>query len=196
MKKDLIVVASNNKGKIQEIQNKFEPLGIICVGMEEYLKKDLDIDETGETFEENAKIKAIALSELIEGSQWVLADDSGLLIEAMPNELGVKTARFRNDIPIKDRFNLILDECKNVNNYNAKFVCVLVAISPFGEMIVVEGEEKGLIVEPKVDGGFAYDPIFYYPPYEKTNAEMTTEEKNTISHRGIALDKMYEELKK
>ena len=150
------------------------------------------VEENGETFSENALIKAKYVASLID--EYVLADDSGLCLEAL-DILGVKTARYRNDLSYEERRQIVYNLVKDINN-KAAFKCSLCLITPSKEVIIVEGETKGEIHEPKEGNGFAYDPVFYSYDLNKRFSEATLEEKNSVSHRGNAIKKLLEELKK
>ncbi len=193
MSKQLFIIASTNKGKIAEIESKFSTLDIQCMSAEEYLGQNVDVEETGTTFEENALLKAKEISKFIP-DQIVIADDSGLIVDAMPNELGVYSARFMKDSSYEEKCDEVIKRVNENGNRAAKFISSMVMIKPDNTIIQVIGEVEGTINE-KQEGtnGFGYDPIFFYPPMEKTTAQMSKEEKNSISHRGKALDKLYQE---
>ena len=154
--------------------------------------------EDGKTFEENALIKAKAVAEHTDAI--VLGDDSGLEIDYLNKEPGVYSARYMGEDTSYDIKNAKISERMEgvpKEQRSARFVCAMAAIMPDGEVICTEGIMEGLIgYEIKGTNGFGYDPIFYLPEYGMTSAEITPEEKNAISHRGKALHKMQEELKK
>ena len=191
-----IILASNNKHKIQEIKAKLELLNIDILSQSES-GYNIDVEENGTTFAENAAIKAKALYEIIKKP--VIADDSGLEVDLLDGAPGVYSARFCGpDATDKDKYNKILELLKDVNDIEkraARFKCVICYIDERGKEHFFEGACEGTIsFEPKGDGDFGYDPIFLVG--DRTFAEMSEEEKNKISHRGLAIDKLFEYLKK
>lgn len=184
-----LVVASTNKGKIKEIKALLEPLGITVLAMNEILTEPVDIAETGTTFKENALIKATVISQLV--NEVVLADDSGLEVDALDKQPGIYSARFLGtDTPYPVKNQYIIDHLANKSR-TARFVCAMALAIPNQEPIIVQETMEGLINE-RIEGenGFGYDPIFYFPPCKMTSAMMTMEQKNQYSHRGKALRKM------
>ena len=159
---------------------------------------DPDIVEDGKTFEENALIKARAVHALAEGA-YVMADDSGLCIDALDGAPGIYSARFcGEDSTYPEKFAKIFEMLKDVpeEKRTAKFVCSIAVVRPDGSEFTVRGEVCGVLHEkPMGDGGFGYDPIFYVPEFGMTTAQMTKEQKNSISHRGKASRAMAEKLK-
>lgn len=190
-----IIIASSNKGKIREINKFLEPLGIVGKSIEEYFGYDIDICETASTYYGNAKLKAETIYEI--AKKPVLAEDSGFEVEAMEGQLGVYTARYMGyDTPIDEKIAKIYEETKG-KTQKIKYVCCLILYKGPDEIIVSEAEVKGIISkEPIGTEGFAYDKIFYYEEAGKTFAQMSMEEKNKISHRVKALEKLIEEIKK
>ena len=187
-----IVIATHNEHKLKELTEMFNNKDIELVSLNNY---DIDMDvveENGINFVENAIIKAKYVSNFID--EYVLADDSGLCLEAL-DILGVKTARYRNDLEYTERRKIVYNLVKDINN-KAAFRCALCLITPSKEMIIVEGETKGEIHEPKEGNGFAYDPIFYSYELKKRFSEAMPSEKNSVSHRGKAVVKLLKELKK
>lgn len=182
-----IIFATKNKGKIKEIQ---AVLGDSCrvVTMEE-AGITVDVDENGTTFEENAKIKAEAIMKIC--NKVVLADDSGLEIDYLNGEPGIYSARYMgHDTSYDIKNKSLIDRLEGVpdNKRTARFVCAAAAAIPGEKTIVVRGTMEGIIgYEIKGENGFGYDPIFFLPQYGKTSAEISSEEKNKISHRGTAL---------
>ena len=158
---------------------------------------EADIEENGATFEENAIIKARAICRLT--GQIVLADDSGLEVDYMNKAPGVYSARYLGeDTSYSIKNQTIIKNLENAkgDERSARFVCVIAAAFPDGRIITARGEIEGLIAyEEKGDNGFGYDPIFYVPDYNMTTAQMDSEQKNNISHRGKALRLMKEKLK-
>lgn len=186
-----IVIATHNEHKLKEFNEMFKGK-IILESLNNYdINMDL-VEENGKTFIDNAIIKAKYVSNLID--EYILADDSGLCLEAM-DILGVKTARYRNDLEYPERRKIVYELVKDTNN-KAAFKCALCLITPSKEIITVEGEAKGEIHEPKEGNGFAYDPIFYSYELHKRFSEATPKEKNMVSHRGKAVNNLIIELKK
>ena len=192
-----VVLASKNKHKWEEIRKITEKLDIQLV-MESELGVDIDVEETGTTFEENSLLKARAVMEAT--GLPALADDSGIAVDALNGEPGIYSARYGFDDSLDDwgRLRLLLKNMENVpdDQRQAKFVCVISMVTPEGDVIQARGEVHGTILRsPAGEGGFGYDPIFYYPPFGKTLAEVSAEEKNQVSHRARALNRFYDKLK-
>ena len=191
-----VVFATKNKGKIKEIQailgNEY-----IVKSMEE-IGINIDIIEDGKTFEENAIKKAVEIINIT--NKIVLADDSGLEIDYLDGEPGVYSARYMGeDTPYEIKNNKILDILKDVEEEKrgARFISVIALAIPQKEPITTKGTIEGIIgYEIKGENGFGYDPIFYIPELKMTAAELSTEEKNKISHRGKALKQMKKILEK
>ena len=186
-----IVFATSNEGKMREIRELLSGLGAEILSMKEAGVR-IDIEEDGATFEANALIKARAVWEQTGGI--VLADDSGLEVDALNKEPGVYSARYmgeKTSYEIKN-WNLIhrLDGVADEKR-SARFVCVIAAVLPDGRTLSVRDTMEGRIAyEPAGEEGFGYDPILFLPELGKTSAEITMEEKNKISHRGKALRAM------
>ena len=184
-----IVIASGNAGKIREFKEMLEPYGYTVRTI-----KDLDgyrePEETGTTFHDNAIIKAQAVTDQFHIA--ALADDSGLSIDAFDGKPGVYSARWLgHDTPYSEKNRIVLEKMKVVTNRGCHYTCAIAWTQPGKEPIVFEDiVEAEIAQEPKGSSGFGYDPIVYYPPLHKTMAEMTKEEKNSISHRGKALRKL------
>ena len=192
-----VVLASKNKHKLKEISRITEKFDIELV-MESDLGVDIDVEETGTTFEENSFIKAEAVMKAT--GLPALADDSGIAVDALGGEPGIYSARYGFDESLDDwgRLLLLLKNTENVpdGERQAQFVCVITLVTPDGQTIQARGEVHGeLLRAPAGEGGFGYDPIFYYPPFGKTLAEVTADEKNQVSHRAKALNIFYEKLK-
>jgi len=192
-----VVLASKNPHKLVEISRITEKFDMELV-LESDLGVDIDVEETGTTFEENSYIKAKAVMEAT--GLPALADDSGIAVDALNGEPGVYSARYGFDDSLDDwgRLQLLLKNAEHIpdGQRQAKFVCVITLVTPDGKTIQARGEVHGeLLRAPAGEGGFGYDPIFYYPPYGKTLAEVTAEEKNKVSHRAVALNIFYEKLK-
>lgn len=190
-----VIAATKNKGKIREMQEILAPLDIEIVSQQE-LGLDVDVEETGDTFVKNALIKARAVAMVCDYP--ILADDSGICVEALGGAPGVRSARYAGDNATdEDRINKLLTELGDNENRRAKFVTSVAFIMPDGTEITAEDEVKGTITkEPKGENGFGYDPIFLSDELGKTFAESSDEEKNSISHRGRALKNLYDKLKK
>lgn len=192
-----VVLASKNKHKLEEISRITEKFDMELV-MESELGVDIDVEETGTTFEENSLLKAKAVMEAT--GLPALADDSGIAVDALGGQPGVYSARYGFDDSLDDwgRLRLLLKNTENVpeGQRQAQFVCVITLVTPEGQTIQARGEIHGeLLREPRGENGFGYDPIFYYPPMGMTTAEMPPEEKNRVSHRANALNIFYEKLK-
>lgn len=192
-----VVLASKNPHKLLEISKITEKFDIELV-MESDLGVDIDVEETGTTFEENSFLKANAVMQAT--GLPALADDSGIAVDALNGEPGVYSARYGFDDTLDDwgRIQLLLKNTEHVpdGQRQAQFVCVITLVTPQGQVIQARGEVHGeLLRAPAGEGGFGYDPIFYYPPYGKSLAEVSAEEKNQVSHRANALKAFYEKLK-
>lgn len=192
-----LIVASNNEHKILEIKEILKNFHIDVVSLKE-AGIDVDVEENGTTFMENAHIKAEAIHKMI-GDSMVMADDSGLVVDALNGEPGVYSARYCGEHGNDKKNNeKLLEKLKNVDKdkRNAKFVCAIEVIGVNGKVINAQGEVEGVIVEEeRGKDGFGYDPLFYVEEFKKTFAEMTSEEKNSISHRGRALNIVQEKMK-
>ena len=188
-----LVIASNNKGKIAEFNKLLSPLGYEAVSQRE-AGINIEVSEDGETFEENATLKARAVYEIAKCA--VLADDSGLSVDALDGAPGVYSARYGGEgLDDKGRTELLLENMKDVSDEKrtAKFVCVIHFIKENGEEISVRGECKGKIgYKPEGENGFGYDPVFVYG--DKTFAQVGADVKNSVSHRAVALKKLMEKL--
>ena len=187
-----IVFATGNAHKMIEIRQILEDLGMPVISMKE-VGVDPEIIEDGTTFEENALIKAREVAKLLP-NDIVLADDSGLEVDALNKEPGIYSARYAGEntsYEIKNQ--LILDRVKDVpeEKRTARFACAVAAVFPDGtEKVVRENMEGRIAYESAGVNGFGYDPIFYLPEYCCTSAELSPEDKNAISHRGKALRAM------
>ncbi len=184
-----IVVASKNKGKIKEFKEMLEPKGYEVISLLD-LDDNFEIEETGSTFEENAIIKAQTISDYY-GID-AISDDSGLEIEAFDNAPGIYSSRWLGeDTPYSEKNQIVLDKLKDEDNRACRYVCAI-AIKQVGKEPIVFKETVECVIakEAKGENGFGYDPIVYYEPFQKTMAEMTKDEKNSISHRGKAVKKL------
>ena len=184
------VLASQNRHKLEELRTILGGLGMQVVPESE-LGLDIDVDETGTTFEENSLLKAEAV--LKAANMPTIADDSGLAVDALDGAPGVHSARYGpkgHDGTDAERIAYLLENLKDVpdEKRTARFVCVITCLFPDGRKIVARGECPGVILhETRGAGGFGYDPVFYLPEYGMTYAELPPEKKNEISHRGRAL---------
>lgn len=187
-----ILIATTNKGKIVDFQTLLTPLGISVKSLLDY-EELIDVEETGTTFRENAILKAEAISKHFNTN--VIADDSGLAIDALQGRPGVYSARYAG-IEKNDRANMakVLEELEGVSidkQRTARFHCVLAIAIPNNETRTVEGTCEGVITtSPIGDQGFGYDPIFFLPELGKTMAQLSKEEKNLISHRANAFKQL------
>ena len=192
-----VVLASRNPHKLVEISRITQKFGMELV-LQSELGVDIDVEETGTSFEENSYLKARAVMEAT--GLPALADDSGIAVDALNGEPGIYSARYGFDESLDDwgRLQLLLKNTENVpdGQRQAQFVCVITLVTPEGKVIQARGEVHGeLLRAPAGEGGFGYDPIFYYPPFGKSLAEVSAEEKNQVSHRANALRVFYEKLK-
>ena len=194
-----LVLASKNKKKLVEMNDILSRLGIeVCSEAEAGV--DVEVEETGTTFEENSRLKAEAVMK--ESGMPAIADDSGLCVDALGGAPGVYSARYGGEgLDDVGRYRLLLENMKGQMPRTAKFVSVITCCFPNGDVISARGECPGTIAfAPMGEGGFGYDPVFFIPGLKKTFAQLTPEEKNAISHRGKALElfkaKLEEYLKK
>ena len=189
-----IVIATNNPNKVEEYRQMFASISNIKLFSLKDENIHIEIEENGKTFKENSLIKAETISKFT--NKFVLADDSGLEIEALDNFPGIYSARFMEGRPYKEKWAAIFEMLKNKENKNAQFHCAIAFITPTKEKYVFEGIEKGYITE-KIEGenGFGYDPIFFSNSLNKTFGNATEEEKNAVSHRGKAFSQLLEFIK-
>lgn len=191
-----IIFATSNEGKMKEIREILRGMNIDLLSLKD-AGIDIDIDENGATFEENAIIKAEAVCKLT--GEIVLADDSGLEVDYLDKAPGIFSARFLGEnTPYSEKNSYIIEQLKNIPNdkRSARFVCVIACSFPGANTVTRTGILEGYIAQ-EISGsnGFGYDPIFYLPEYNCTTADMPTEQKNQISHRAKALMAMKEVLK-
>ena len=192
-----VVLASKNPHKLVEIRQITDKFGFELI-LQSELGVDIDVEETGTTFEENSFLKAEAVMKAT--GLPAIADDSGIAVDALNGAPGIYSARYGFDDTLDDygRMMLLLKNTEQVpdGQRQAKFVCVITFVTPDGTTIQARGEIHGeLTREPKGENGFGYDPIFYYPPLGMTTAELPSEIKNQVSHRGNALNLFYQKLK-
>lgn len=180
-----IIAATKNKNKLREFGEILKGFEIIS---QEEAGLDIDVEETGSTFEENSMLKARAIYEACKIP--AIADDSGLVVDALGGEPGVYSARYGGEgLDDRGRVELLLKNMKDVphKERTARFVCAITLVDG-DKVITARGECEGIIAhEPSGENGFGYDPVFFVEKYKKTLAEVTPEEKNAISHRGKAL---------
>lgn len=197
MKIDKIIFATGNEGKMREVRMILGDLGIQVVSMKE-AGVTAEAEENGTTFEENAIIKAKEIME--KTGEIVLADDSGLEVDALGGEPGIYSARYMgHDTSYHIKNNSLIErlEGKTGEERSARFVCAIAACFPDGRVLTTRGIMEGQIgYEEKGENGFGYDPVFYLPEYQCYSAELPLEEKNKLSHRGKALRLMKEALQK
>ncbi len=191
-----VVLASQNPHKLAEIQRITEQFDIELV-LQSQLGLHLNIEENGKSFEENSYIKAKAVMDAT--GLPALADDSGIAVDVLNGEPGIYSARYGFDDSLDDagRRKLLLKNMEQVpdGNRQAKFVCVITLVTPDGQIIQARGEVQGEITRTEEgENGFGYDPVFYYPPYHRTFAQISPEDKNGVSHRGEALKVFYDKL--
>ena len=189
--REKLVLASGNKHKIKEIAEmlpEFEVVGYKELGF------DFEIEENGTTFYENSLIKAKTVCEKL--NVCALADDSGICVDALNGEPGIYSARYAGDGDDEHNNQLLLKNLEGVSDRKAKFVCCMVFCKPNGEIITATGETHGSILfAPEGENGFGYDPIFFSDDLNKCMGVATPEEKNSVSHRFRAIDKLREKLK-
>ena len=182
-----VILASKNQHTLTELSAILSQLGFE-IALESEYGLDIDVEETGTTFEENSFLKADAVMKA--SGLPVLADDSGLMVDALDGAPGVYSARYGHKASDKERTAYLLENMKNVpeERRGAKFVCVITCLFPDGRKIVARGECPGVIARaPHGENGFGYDPVFYLPELGMTYAELPGEQKNAISHRARAL---------
>lgn len=182
-----IVIATGNKGKINDFKHIFNNHKVI--GIKELIE-DFDVEETGTTFEANAVLKSEHACKLL--NKIVISDDSGLEVEALNNAPGVYSARYSGpDATDESNLDLVLQQMEGETDRKARFVCVIAVSIPGETTKTFRGEVEGeLLTERRGNNGFGYDPIFYVPSLGKTTAELTSEEKAQISHRGKAIEQL------
>jgi XTP/dITP diphosphohydrolase len=210
MQSNTVVIATKNLGKVKEFTSLLQPLGYDVKSLADF-EAQPDIEEDGDSFFANALKKAQTTALRLECP--VIADDSGLCVDALNGMPGVRSARYAGEAATDLENNLkLITELRQQVNYNteldaldlqgaaplsrARFVCALVLYHPQTEQVThVEGTCEGIIIsDPRGEGGFGYDPLFYLPQFAKTMAELSPEEKNKISHRGAAMRKLLDSL--
>ena len=189
-----LVLASKNQKKLVEMNEILSHLGIqVCSEAEAGV--DVEVEETGTTFEENSLLKARAVMEA--SGMPAIADDSGLCVDALNGAPGVYSARYGGEgLDDTGRYRLLLENMRGQTPRTAKFVSVITCCFPNGDVLEAEGDCHGTIAyAPQGENGFGYDPVFFVPEMRKTFGQLTPEEKNAISHRGVALRAFGEKLK-
>lgn len=189
-----LVLASKNAHKLAELRTILSQQGVEVV-LESDVGADVDVEETGATFEENALLKARAVMEAT--GLPAIADDSGLCVDALNGAPGVYSARYGgpglNDV---GRYRLLLENMRGMMDRRCKFVSCICCCFPGGDTLAARGECHGtLAYAPKGEDGFGYDPVFFVPSLKKTFAQLTPGEKNAISHRGVALEQFAQKLR-
>ena len=192
-----LILASNNAKKMKELRAILSDMDVEILSQRE-AGCNFEVDETGTTFAENAYLKAKAVFDAT--GEATVADDSGLMVEALGGEPGVYSARYTpggHDATDKERYEYLLKKMGDTENRKAKFVSSICCLLPDGRIIRTEGECHGRILTgPCGEGGFGYDPVFMPDGYDESMAQLGTEVKNKISHRAHALAKFKEELRK
>lgn len=186
----LLVVATGNPGKLKEMQTYLADLNLQL----QLKPENLEIEETGETFIANARLKAVEVAKAT--GKWAIADDSGLAVEALGGRPGIYSARYAPTVG--EQIERVLTELGDNPNRQAQFICAIAIARPDGKIALeVEGICRGEILHnPRGNGGFGYDPIFYIPAEKKTFAEMSAFEKRSLSHRGQAFQILLPQIKK
>lgn len=188
-----VVLASKNAHKLQELQDILSAQGVEVI-LESAAGVDVEVEETGTTFEENSLLKARAVMEA--SGLPAIADDSGLMVDALNGAPGVYSARYGGPgLDDAGRYRLLLENMRGVLDRKCRFVSAITLCMPSGDIVTARGECPGtLAYAPQGENGFGYDPIFFVPEKKKTFAQLTAEEKNAISHRGRALRLFQEKL--
>jgi len=189
----ILVIATTNKNKVKEFQEILKDFPVTLRSLSDFGPLPEAIED-GTTFDDNAYKKAFHTARIL--GLPAIADDSGLVVEALDGAPGVYSARYAGDKATdKDNVDKLLEDMRGVKNRNASFQCVLSIAVPSGPALTYEGSCKGVLLEkPKGESGFGYDPIFFFEELGKTFAECTAEEKNKVSHRGKALAELKAEI--
>ena len=192
---NVIVLATKNAGKVKEFQQLLKNFPVEIKNLNDFGPIP-EVEEDGATFDDNAYKKASFTAKVL--GLPAIADDSGLVVEALDGAPGVRSARFAGENATdKENIEKLLHEMEGISNRKAAFECVISIAVPSGPALTYEGRCEGEItVKPEGTSGFGYDPVFYYPEYGKTFAEISGEEKNKVSHRGRALQEVAAEFDK
>ena len=185
----ILVVATQNPGKLKEMQHHLSDLPWQL----QLMPSDLDVEETGQTFMENACLKASQVAQRT--GHWTIADDSGLSVDALQGAPGIYSARYGTDDA--DRINRLLRELSDTEHRQAKFVCAIAVAQPNGKIACqAEGDCPGeILAKPQGSSGFGYDPVFYVPTLQLSFAEMDKDQKRQVSHRGRAITALLPQLR-
>ena len=186
-----IMIATSNKGKVREYKSLLEPLGYIVHDLSEL--DPIEIDENGSTFQENALIKAKSIKD--KWNMTVIADDSGLEIDALNKEPGIHSARYLEGHDYSYKNKVLLERMKGKTDRTARFVCAIALCDETGDHLFTGVMEGKINDQAAGDNGFGYDPIFLVEQFGKTSAQLTMEQKNSVSHRGIATRELLAYLK-
>jgi len=192
---EILIIATRNQGKAAEISELLSGFPITIKNLNDFGPIP-EVEEDGESFDENAYKKASFTARIL--GYPALADDSGLVVDALNGAPGVYSARFAGpQATDEERCQKLLQQMEGQSNRKAAFECVLSIAVPFGPALTYEGRCEGVLTEaPRGANGFGYDPIFYYAPIKKTFAELTRQEKSQVSHRGQALRQVRDEFDK
>ena len=186
-----IMIATSNKGKVREYKSLLEPLGYAVHDLSEL--DPIEIDENGSTFQENALIKAKSIKDKC--NMTVIADDSGLEIDALNKEPGIHSARYLEGHDYSYKNKVLLERMKDKTDRTARFVCAIALCDETGDHLFTGVMEGKINDQAAGDNGFGYDPIFLVEQFGKTSAQLTMEQKNSVSHRGIATRELLDYLK-
>ena len=186
-----IMIATSNKGKVREYKSLLEPLGYAVHDLSEL--DPIEIDENGSTFQENALIKAKSIKDKC--NMTVIADDSGLEIDALNKEPGIHSARYLEGHDYNYKNKVLLERMKGKTDRSARFVCAIALCDETGDHLFTGVMEGKINDQAAGDNGFGYDPIFLVEQFGKTSAQLTMEQKNSVSHRGIATRELLAYLK-
>ena len=186
-----IMIATSNKGKVREYKSLLEPLGYAVHDLSEL--DPIEIDENGSTFQENALIKAKSIKDKC--NMTVIADDSGLEIDALNKEPGIHSARYLEGHDYNYKNKVLLERMKDKTDRTARFVCAIALCDETGDHLFTGVMEGKINDQAAGDNGFGYDPIFLVEQFGKTSAQLTMEQKNSVSHRGIATRELLDYLK-
>ncbi len=191
----IIVLATRNAGKVKEFQGLLKDFPVEIRSLNDFGPIP-EVEEDGDTFDDNAYKKAIFTARVL--GLPAISDDSGLVVETLDGAPGVKSARYAGEKATdQDNIEKLLQEMEGEKNRKAAFECVISLAVPSGPALTYEGRCEGEITTaPQGEGGFGYDPVFYYPPLAKTFAQLSMEEKNRVSHRGLALQELAAEFEK